>query len=158
MKTKQELLDFYGVEIGKKYRITKTADGIENSFKGEVFRILENTESQDGVEVVFYTYGHPLAVLNFLDYEEYKSILDDKEREYLQHYVINNPAFKGKVKYITKSSYYDYGKNKVEFLYLRLYEEQYERFVSLPPFKEKSMYKNMEKNKHYTPQELNLEE
>lgn len=149
MKTKQELLDFYGVEIGKKYRITKTADGIENSFEGEVFRVLENTYREDGLEVVFYTYGHPIAVLNFVDYEEYKPILDDVEREYLQKYVMDNPAFKGKVKCIVKVS------RGVEFLGIHL---TFSGKAFLPEFKPNSMYKGMEIGRNYTPQELGLEE
>ena len=150
MKTKQELLDFYGVEIGKKYRITKTANGIDNSFEGEIFRILENTERKDGLEVVFYTYGHPLAVLNFLDYEEYKPILDDKEREYLQKYIMDNPAFKGKVSTIHKSCFKEYDN-------ITIVLTNGERLF-LPSFKINSMYKNMISFYSYTPQELGLKE
>lgn len=153
MKTKQELLDFYGVEIGKKYKITKVAAGIENSFVGEVFRVLENTDRKDGLEVVFYTFGHPLAVLNFVDYEEVEPpILDDVEREYLQHYVMDNPAFKGKVKSITKGGSYNY---ELEYLYIN---SNNGHVCSLPWFKANSMYKNMKICRNYTPKELNLEE
>ncbi len=155
MKTKQELLDFYGVEIGKQYKITKVATGIEKSFEGEVFKVLENTERKDGLEVVFYTFGHPLAVLNFVDYEEVKpSILDDTEKRYLQKYVMDNPAFKGKVKFIQKN---DNGGISKSYLAIYLNVNNSE-IICLPYFTLGSMYKGMEENKRYTPKELCLEE
>lgn len=145
MKTNQELLDFYGVEIGKKYKVTKSVSFVE---VGTIFTI--NNECK-----IFHGEPNPLPLfaLDYLDYEEVKPpILDDKEREYLQKYVMDNPAFKGKVKNIIKFIEYD---KKREFLGIRLNGEDR---TYLPYFKLDTMYKNMELNKQYTPQDLGLEE
>ena len=95
---------------------------------------------------------YPLTSLVNYDYEEYKPILDDAEREYLQKYVMDNPAFKGRVKYIKKSPVYY---KKAQFLEI---ETTYDDYAYLPYFKEDSMYKGMELEKEYTAQELGLKE
>lgn len=144
MKTKQELLDFYGVEAGKKYKVIKSESFVK---VGTIFTI--NNECQ-----VFYKDGirtYPLCSLDYLDYEELTPpILTDEEREYLQHYVMDNPAFKGKVVSISKNSC-------IELEWLSI-EIQKDADVSLPYFKANSMYKGMKLDEEYTPRELGLEE
>lgn len=151
MKTTQELLDFYGVEIGKKYKITKTNLHLSDS---KIFTIKEigyclgdlGLKFEDGFESA-------ISLLNECCYEEIKlPILDDKEREYLQKYVMNNPAFKGKVMRIQKKS----GLNSFKgYLVIWLDDES---IVCFPNFDLAIMYKGMKLDKDYTPKELGLEE
>lgn len=158
MKTKEEVLNFYAVEIGKKYKITKS---IFKEAEGKIFEIVNNVhyfsdieKSVDDLQVNFSDLEmcYPLTSLVNYDYEEYKPILDDAEREYLQKYVMDNPAFKGRVKYIKKSPVYY---KKAQFLEI---ETTYDDYAYLPYFKEDSMYKGMELEKEYTAQELGLKE
>lgn len=149
MKTKQELLDFYGVEIGKRYRNKNLLDElvifkVVGSLSDNLFIV-----SEDGA------IKYPITWLNLITYEEMPpSILDDKEREYLQHYVMDNPAFKGKVAYITKTSLSSKATEYIEITTTK-YDDD---FGCFPLFKQGTMYKNMELEKQYTPQELGLEE
>ena len=153
MKTKQELLDFYGVEVGKKYLITKTNSKVLNP---KIFTIKEiefvygglGLESEDGDIIA-------ITMLNDCCYEEVKlPILDDVEREFLQKYVMNNPALKGKVAYITKIPLRSKSAEYIEITTTK-YDDD---FACFPCFKQNTMYKGMEVYKHYTPQELGLEE
>ena len=151
MKTKEQLLAFYEVEIGKKYRVTKTFPDFD-SYYGKIIEIENCPLSMTKFMIRIDKEECTPALLNFLDYEEVKqSILNDKEREYLQHYVMNNPAFKGKVKSIAKCQTSD---SKADFLRVFIDCE----FVYLPNFELGSMYKGMEYFKHYKPQELGLKE
>lgn len=154
MKTKQELLDFYGVEIGKKYKVTKIYERVPKDFVGEIFKIRESPAVDDLIIMFTKHSEHSIRALNYLDYEEYKPILDDTEREYLQHYVMNNPAFKGKVAYITKTPLNSKSTESIEITTTK-YDDD---FACFPCFKQGSMYKNMKLNKRYTPKELGLEE
>lgn len=152
MKTNQELLDFYGVEIGKKYRTNNPLDNLY------IFKVVKSINgdlcivSEDGAT------ERPITWLNIITYEEMPpSILDDKEREYLQHYVMDNPAFKGKVLLISKQ---DYGNNECYIQIQGRSEsivDMYD-YCTLPVFKINDMYKGMKINKDYTPKELGLEE
>ena len=155
MKTKQELLDFYGVEIGKKYKITNA----DNKNRINQTFTIQHITTHLTVLLHGFLYGKPydyVALLSSLDdwtYEEVKPpILDDKEREYLQKYIMDNPAFKGKVEAIVKISR---GEEFKEFLGIRL---TFSRKAFLPEFKQNSMYKGMEIGRDYTPQELGLKE
>ncbi len=153
MKTKQEILDFYGVEIGKKYKITKTSLYLSDS---KIFTIKEDEFVYGGLKLRFeggLKYNYPIAMLNNCCYEEIKpSILDNTEKRYLQKYVMDNPALKGKVIRIAK---YTDVKAKNEFV--RIYLNNYDT-MALPYFPVDTMYKGMAKNIKYTPQELGLEE
>ena len=150
MKTKQEILDFYGVKIGKKYKITKTSFHYDK-FYGKIFEIEDCPLSLEKIILKIDGERHSLPLLNLIGYEEYKPILDDKEREYLQKYIMDNPAFKGKVKSIQK-----YQSICAEKEGLSIYVN-YE-FIFLPKFELGSMYKGMKIDKPYRPIELGLEE
>lgn len=150
MKTKQELLDFYGVEIGKTYKITNTDLMIPGK---KIFTIEESDEHYGRLGLKFddIFYSRSIIILSECCYEEVKPlVLDEKEKEYLQKYVMDNPAFKGKVSFIRKGR--DTGN---EFLRIILKNGD---VGYLPNFKENSMYKNMQTLTDYTPQELGLEE
>ena len=155
MKTKQELLDFYGVEIGKQYKVTKIYNGVSNAFLYKTFTIKKNSRVMGGIEIKFedFAVNFLIELLSNFNYKEIKlPILDDKEREYLQHYVMNNPAFKGKVMRIQKKS----GLNSFKgYLVIWLDDES---IVCFPNFDLAIMYKGMKLDKDYTPKELGLEE
>lgn len=146
MKTNKELLDFYGVKIGKRYHTDNPLD------KLYIFKVVKSINgdlcivSEDGAT------ERPITWLNIITYEEMPpSILDDEEKEYLQHYVMDNPAFKGKVKSIQKCQSI-YAEKESLSIYIN-YE-----FISLPKFEQGYMYKGMEIDKPYRPIELGLEE
>ena len=151
MKTKQELLNFYGVEMGKRYRIISATSELFQKLVGRIFQI---TETHDYFKITSTSgeyFAYDIDRLVYLNYKEYKPpILDDKEREYLQKYVMDNPAFKGKVVSIRKgcSSGYEY---------LRIILKN-DGIGYLPRFKENSMYRNMNVFIDYTPKELGLKE
>lgn len=154
MKTKQEILDFYGVEIGKKYRITKKPPILES----DIFSVEETTCNYGGLRLIFEgTNGgtNNMALLSECCYEEVKPlVLDEKEREYLQKYVMDNPAFKGKVVRIQKNDNSEISKSYLA-IYLNVNNEE---IICLPYFTLGFMYKGMEDSKRYTPKELGLEE
>lgn len=79
-------------------------------------------------------------------YEAKKEILDDAEIRYLKQVI---RPFRDKIKTIEKNKM-----NDTEYIAIR-FENWFDDF-SLPTFKEKTMYKNMELNKKYTPEELGL--
>lgn len=156
MKTKQELLDFYGVEIGKTYRITNASN--ENHIN-KTFTVIESITR---LTILFHSflYGKPYDYVGLLSsledwtYEEVEPpILDDKEREYLQKYVMDNPAFKGKVESIVKT-----GNLLTDFERIIITMQNNTNCGILPGFKRGSMYKGMESHRYYTPKELGLEE
>ncbi len=155
MKTKEQLLAFYGVEIGKKYRVTKTFPDFD-SYYGKIIEIENCPLSMTKFMIRIDKEECTPALLNFLDYEEVKqSILNDKEREYLQHYVMDNPAFKGKVKYIAKNTV---DSKKAEYIEIKMTNDNDFDFGCLSCFKPYDMYRGMEARRDYTPQELGLKE
>ena len=76
-----------------------------------------------------------------------KEILDEEEKEYLSAVI---KPFKGKVKYICKTSYL-----AGEFIKIYIRNDS---AISFPYFKSGTMYKGMELNKKYTLEELGLDE
>ena len=157
MRTAQEMLDFYGVEIGKQYKVTKIYNGVSNAFLYKTFTIKKNSRVMGGIEIKFedFAVNFLIELLSNFDYEEVKPpILDDEEREFLQKYVMDNPAFKGKVKYITKTTLSSKSTEYIEITTINYNDD----FGCFPLFKQGTMYKNMELDKQYTPKELGLEE
>lgn len=76
-----------------------------------------------------------------------KDILNDKEKEYLSNFI---GPFKDRIKYIAK--YYD---EKAKDYYISI-EYENDLDTNFPYFVGKEMYKNMETNKKYTLEELEL--
>ena len=150
MKTIGDLLNFYKVEMGKRYKITQTSLKLPES---SIFTVEKMREYYGGLGLKFEgsSKTYAMHMLNECDYEEVKSpILDDIEREYLQHYVMDNPAFKGKVLEIVKFAEED----KRGFLVIYILPDGDAQV--LPYFPLDAMYKGMELEKDYTPQELGL--
>ena len=85
------------------------------------------------------------------DLEEVKDILASKEKEYLSNVI---KPFKHKVKGIRKGEIYD-NEDKQGKEYITIYIKN-DFSINLPNFKKNTMYKNMEINKAYTLEELEL--
>lgn len=154
MKTDKEILDFYGVEMGKTYIVTKIHSDLVEQYKNQQFKIYKDKDELyfDGFLVAFksndgYTSTRRLSCLRYLDYEEIKpEILDKEEKEYLTNII---KPFKNKVKVIYKGR----GADLKEFICIRI---ENDTPIMLPDFNEGSMYKDMEYNKEYTLADLGL--
>lgn len=79
-------------------------------------------------------------------YKREKTILDDTEKEYLSSVI---KPFRDRVKRIIKVLD---SCNNTAFILIQLNDD----YISLPNFKENTMYKNMKSNKKYTLKELGL--
>ena len=79
-------------------------------------------------------------------YDVNKSILSDKEKEYLSAVI---KPFRDKVKYIKKHT------DESSYEYIVIAFVNYERLL-FPSFKKSTMYAGMEKDKNYTLEELGL--
>lgn len=150
MKTKEEVLKFYGVEVRKTYTITGASNQLFQDLVGRKFTISnESIFNSVSIEVKPHYKFYTILVLNILEYEESKEILDEKEREYLQKYVVDNPAYKGNIKFIKK-----YTCDESAFLEIKL--KGYSCY--LPSFPNDLMYKGMGADIIYTLKELGLKE
>lgn len=85
------------------------------------------------------------------DLEEVKDILDSGEKEYLSNVI---KPFKHKVKGIRKNEICNSEDNQKEEYIIIYTKNDYP--INLPNFKKNTMYKNMEINKAYTLEELEL--
>ncbi len=161
MKTVQEILDFYGVELNKIYKrkdidvYFKIYKNYSNELTISYSGFINSVESDcmyGGLVNSCCIYG-PISLLNTWDFEEYKEpILDTKEKEYLRAII---KPFKNRVMEIAKirlaSRIWDYISIKVESL-----RENDVEFIELPIFKVNSMYKGMDLEKSYTLEDLDL--
>lgn len=83
MKTNQELLDFYKVELKKKYKIIKSRKCPEHFVK-KMFIVKEKLNTKDlYLEIIDKCKCGSIEMLSWFDYEEVKEPLTDKERSYL---------------------------------------------------------------------------
>ena len=140
MKTAEEILNFFGVEIGKKYIVTKDCNAIK---AGEKFEI--ETKLDEFLQINLDGYTTSIYTLFFLNYKEVEEILDKKEKEYLRAVI---KPFRDKVKAI----------QKIEIntsAYIKILMRNFDCF-SLPIFKSSTMYKGMKANENYTIEELGL--
>ena len=144
MKTTQEILNFFGVEIGKKYIITKNY----YAFKaGERFEVEKDIDGCLKINNEGYTTS--MYMLCFLEYEEVKpELLDKKERAYLSAVI---KPFRDKVEAVSKRRGFG---GKQEFI--RIYLHNNDDYCSLPFFELNQMYKGMKVNKQYSLKELGL--
>ena len=81
-------------------------------------------------------------------YKIIKSILNDKEKEYLSAVI---KPFRDKVSLISKRS-----NDNGQFISIEIEEKPHNNTMFFPYFEEGSIYKGMEINKHYTLDELEL--
>ena len=156
MKTTQEILDFYGIEIGKKYKITKFTESINPELLGKIFflgQIFAPENLQCDTVVLHFSESEcsapPISLLNYIEYEEVTEILDDKEKDYLRNVI--KPFRKDVVSIIKHKcppSYFD-----KEFIEIWTRDDE---FISFPLFEKGTMYKGMKTDVSYTLEELGL--
>ena len=151
MKTNQELLDFYGVEVGKKYKITESKNR-PNYYVGLAFVVKETSEKKvPYVELCAkpetYEPYFNITKLNEFGYEELKELLTDKEKEYLSAVI---RPFRDQIVYIAKN-FTIFTNSQYIGIYIKDQDTTY-----LPMFPEGKYYKGMEVNKEYTLEDLGL--
>ena len=137
-----------------------------NKFKaGQKVKIIETGRigqilKVDSVDISPVGYSNPCYVIKVGSYcwhftvhdiEEVKDILDSREKEYLSNVI---KPFKHKVKGIRKNEIYNSEDNQKEEYIIIYIKNDY--LINLPNFKKNTMYKNMEINKAYTLEELEL--
>lgn len=170
MKTKEELLKFYGVEVGKKYKVYNHVHDWYAKFDGKTFEVCVNT-SYDYIFIKFddgeqcYSEYLPFIKsedvrykLNFLDelyYYEDVEVLDTTEKKYLKNII---KPFKNRVSAIIK---YKSQTLNMEWLQICITDENIgttttKESFSLPNFKAGTMYLGMKADKRYTLAELGL--
>lgn len=87
-----------------------------------------------------------LLSLTWLSEEAKEPILDEAEKKYLSAVI---KPFRGKVSYISKQG----NSELMEFIYIKLSDGDAADF---PNFEANTMYRGMELDKNYTPEELGL--
>lgn len=142
----KQVAKMLGLELEEEFKVTYRGDDKYVFTKEGFYRVRD-----DGL----YLIPNPEIVLNLLmgRYEIIKlpkSILDDKEKEYLSNLI---KPYRKYVKYIKKSSYMV---NERITIYYREYIGQYTADFSLPSFEKGTMYKGMEIDKDYNLKELGL--
>ena len=148
MKTNQELLDFYGVELGKKYKITKNGK-YPNYYVGRTFVVEERFETKE-LYLESDKYYFDIWALNEFDYEEAKpDPLTDEERDYLKTVIKPFRDRIGLIYKIETSNWFDGG----EVLCFKLSGGY---VCYMPELPKDEMFKGMEQDKCYTLVELGL--
>lgn len=149
MKTNQELLDFYGVELGKKYKITdQSVDRILN-WAGRTFEAKIRKDGELIIKVSLTEAEYSIHVLDDYVYEEAKKLLTDEEKEYLRAVI---KPFRDEINRVYKTeagNIYEGG----EVLFINLKSADY---FKLPEQPRDGMFKGMEQDKKYTLEELGL--
>ena len=162
MKTKEELLKFYGVEVGKKYKVYNHVHDWNAVFDGAMFQVCVNEihgiflrfDPDDYMSI----FEDPKYKLNFLDelyYYEDVEVLDTTEKKYLKNII---KPFKNRVSAIIK---YKSQTLNMEWLQICITDENIgttttKESFSLPNFKSGTMYLGMKTDKRYTLAELGL--
>ena len=152
MKTNKELLDFYGVELGKTYKITKQNKYFGCLWTGNTFVVTK--DEFDMLNIVITAkhdidYARNIHTLVDFDYEEVKELLTDEEKEYLRAVI---KPFRDRIQRIYKTeagNFYEGG----EVLFFELKLNDYFYLPELPLGK---MFSGMEQDKKYTLEELGI--
>lgn len=143
MKTNQEILDFFKVKVGKKYKIINNGKW-PKYYVGLTF-VVKETISINKLYFEIDKYDFDIWKLSEFDYEEVKSApLTDIERAYLSAVI---KPFRNKVLYIKKCELCQ------EFI--RIYTKGNDT-SSLPCFPKGKYYTGMEPERKYTVEELGL--
>lgn len=166
MKTKEELLQFYGIEEGKKYVITKASNRIQKmiqqgapNYINKKFSYLSYERNDvyikfEDMKSLIHSPFHSIYFLKDFEYEEVEeSILTDEEKEYLSTVI---KPFRKLI--LTICKYNDNYNEDKEYEYISItYNELNENhWLLFPYFKSGTMYKNMKLGKRYTLKELGL--
>lgn len=158
MKTIKELLDFFGVEYNKIYRLKTNTEKeigyfkIDNTNGNPIIKYSSDTKIiKKGGEKIYN-----ILQLRHWDYEEYQEpMLDKEEYKYLSNII---KPFKERVIaiYKIKSTGKNKGYNYISIKVKSLSDPQLEEYTDLPLFEAGTMYKGIEENKPYTIEELGL--
>jgi len=167
MKSREELLQFFGVEEGKIYIITDVSERFKKEcpnnwsyYINREFKIAEDTDKNSTSICIFFKSTPGPRALSFLSNFEYQEvsgpILNEKEKKYLSAVI---KPFKKQVLHIMKDNYSCDPEDKAKYEYIRFeYDcpDSYPSWVDFPVFKKGKMYKNMILGKEYTLEELEL--
>lgn len=149
MKTNQELLDFYGVEPGKKYKITNQSVERILNWVGRTFEVKRRENGELVIKLSVTEAEYSVHVLDDYVYEEAKELLTDEEREYLKTVI---KPFRDRIQCIYKtetSNWFD-GGEVLCFKFAGGY------VCYMPELPKDEMFKGMEQDKCYTLVELGL--
>lgn len=146
MKTNQEILNFYNVKIGRKYRITSHNSDPATDLHDVKFTIKMGKSTANRPVITFPNNKNQYVIHTLADYTyEEVEILDKEEKEYLGNII---KPFRKKVYGITKVTFDDEAN-----IVIHMTDETN---IWLPAFKKDKMYRGMEENKLYTLEELDL--
>jgi hypothetical protein len=154
MKSNKELLDFYGVEIGKKYIITKQNKHFACLWIGSTFVVTKDEFDMPNIVItnkLGIDYTRNIHTLGDFDYEEVEPApLSDEEREYLKTVI---KPFRDSVVTIEKLQFPE-DKACIHIEYRRC--DGAEDCTYMPMFNINDLYLGMKNNKKYTLEELGL--
>lgn len=119
---------------------------IYNKHYEEPKEIIKGIKAYIGETITYDYQSCTDAILNWMAQPYKKPILDNVEREYLSAVI---KPFRGKVSYISKHG----NSELMEFIYIKLSDGDAADF---PNFEANTMYRGMELDKNYTPEELGL--
>jgi len=157
MKTNEELLKFYGVELNKKYIITEKSDiALACADSGEKFKIFIDNLGSERPRVWFENgLSYHLHVLNDLSYKPCpEEVLDKAEKEYLSAVI---KPFRNKYTIsIAKLNSIDNDGNVFERISILMMGKYTGYTTTFPMFRGGTMYKGMKVHKEYTLEELGL--
>ena len=159
MKTNEELLKFYGIELNKKYIITDVITDVFNEdyryYIGKKFKVVIKDDKKLAVHIPDDTVckDYYVGLLNYVSYEPCPNgILDKTEKDYLRNII---KPFMSEHKIEIEKCGLPSGDEYIRIKFYRLLNSN-EHFMDLPYFSKRKMYKGMKKNKYYTPEELGL--
>jgi len=155
MKTNEELLKFYGVELNKRYIITEKSDMAHaNVDVGEKFKI-ENLCNKELLmhfeEREFYCYLHTLNGFSYKPCPE--EVLDEVEKNFLANVIKPYQKYRRRINIIKRKS----SDGKWEWIDVIKYcGDIVFPALTFPAFPTGKMYKGMKVHKEYTLEELGL--
>ena len=153
MKTIEDLLAFYNVEIGKTYRITKIDNGPKYVPQRTHFKIGRNFTiilDKDGCPLIKVDKGNYYLIDNlmYIDYVGVDHILDETERRYLSNII---KPFRDRIRCIVKRQHGD-----DEYILIGYQEDFGTNEIVFPSFPKGTMYKGIEMARKYTLEQLGL--
>ena len=149
MKTNQELLDFYGVEPGKKYKITNQSVERILNWVGRTFEVKRRENGELVIKLSVTEAEYSIHVLDDYVYEEAKELLTDEERDYLKTVI---KPFRDRIQHIYKAETANYYEGGEMLLFILKANDHF----YLPEMPQGQMFKGMEQDKYYTLVELGL--
>ena len=147
IKTGKDILDFYGVKAGRRYKVIEDNNTQNHLYRDHVFKV--ETYS-NGLPYLRFDQSitEEISILNAMSYEEFEG-LNDKEQDYLSMVI---KPFRERVAYIQKRSYNRY----YNYIVIALRDSGHSE-VNLPLYEVASAYYDgLILDKKYTLKELEL--